>query len=118
VHDSGSPHHGVTIADPEMVVLESDPYRRLSYTWHNFTDELAPKIGLEGERLARMRAEQRSRVAFEIEETEHGVRLTAMHGGFEPGSAVLEGISGGWPIVVSRLKTLLETEDADLALRG
>ena len=28
---------GVTIASPEMVVLESEPYRRLSYTWHTFT---------------------------------------------------------------------------------
>src|SRR4051794_33281020 len=26
-----------TIADPEQVVLEADPYRRLSYTWHTFT---------------------------------------------------------------------------------
>ena len=30
-------NHGVRIADPEQVVLESDPYRRLSYTWHTFT---------------------------------------------------------------------------------
>src|SRR5688500_18373556 len=41
----GSPmtwhHYGITIADPEQVVLESDPYRRLSYTWHTFTPELA-----------------------------------------------------------------------------
>jgi hypothetical protein len=27
----------VTIAHREQVVLESDPYRRLSYTWHTFT---------------------------------------------------------------------------------
>jgi uncharacterized protein YndB with AHSA1/START domain len=25
------------IADPEQVVLESEPFRRLSYTWHTFT---------------------------------------------------------------------------------
>ena len=31
---------GVTIDSPEMVVLESEPYRRLSYTWHDFTPEL------------------------------------------------------------------------------
>lgn len=113
----GSPmiwhHHGVTIADPAQVVLESDPYRRLSYTWHSIPDELAAKVGLEGEFLARMRAEQRSRVTFEIEETEHGVKLTVLHDGLVAGGAVLESISGGWPIVVSRLKTLLETTDAD-----
>src|ERR1700736_5952681 len=33
--------HGVRIADPGQVVLESEPYRRLSFTWHNFTPELA-----------------------------------------------------------------------------
>src|ERR687885_1873149 len=32
---------GVTIDDPEQVVLESEPYRRLSYTWHTLTPELA-----------------------------------------------------------------------------
>ena len=28
---------GVRIANPEQVVLEADPPRRLSYTWHTFT---------------------------------------------------------------------------------
>ena len=45
----GSPvtwnNHGVLISDPESVVLESDPYRRLSYTWHTMTPELAEKFG-------------------------------------------------------------------------
>jgi hypothetical protein len=26
---------------PEQLVLESDPYRRLSYTWHTFSPEWA-----------------------------------------------------------------------------
>jgi DNA-binding transcriptional ArsR family regulator len=30
---------GVQIADPAQVVLESEPYRRLAYTWHTFTPE-------------------------------------------------------------------------------
>jgi hypothetical protein len=30
----------VVIDDPAQVVLESDPYRRLSYTWHTFTPEV------------------------------------------------------------------------------
>jgi hypothetical protein len=37
------------------------------------------------------------------------VKLTVVHDGFEPGSAVLEGVSGGWPRVLSDLKSLLET---------
>ena len=105
---------GVTIVDPEQVVLESDPYRRLSYTWHNFTDELAEKVGFDDGFLARVRAEQRSRVTFDIEDTEHGVKLTVLHDGLQPGGALLEGISGGWPVIVSKLKTQLETEDADV----
>ena len=37
---------GVTIADPEQVVLEADPPRRLSYTWHTFSPELAESLDL------------------------------------------------------------------------
>ena len=33
-------NHGVTIDDPEQVVLEPDPFPRLAYTWHTFTPEL------------------------------------------------------------------------------
>src|SRR3954452_23526264 len=59
---------GVTIADREQVVLESEPYRRLSYTWHKFTPELAAAIDVDEERQAHIAAEQRSKVTFEIEE--------------------------------------------------
>ena len=52
----GSPvtwnNHGVLISDPESVVLESDPYRRLSYTWHAMTPELAEKFGWDQEFVA------------------------------------------------------------------
>jgi hypothetical protein len=52
-------------------------------------------------------------VAFDIEDGEHGVvKLTVVHDGFEPGSSVLQGISDGWPAVLSSLKTLLETGSA------
>ena len=37
------------------------------------------------------------------------VKLTVVHDGFAPGSAVLEGVRGGWPAVIASLKTLLET---------
>ena len=37
------------------------------------------------------------------------MKLTVVHDGFEPGSAVLQGVSGGWPAVISALKTLVET---------
>ena len=103
-------HHGITIAHPEQVVLESDPYRRLSYTWHTFTPELAEvHEELSDEVLARAAVEARSKVTFEIEPLDELCKLTVVHDGFEPGSTVLELVSGGWPRVLSELKTLLET---------
>ncbi|HTU85455.1 MAG TPA: metalloregulator ArsR/SmtB family transcription factor [Solirubrobacteraceae bacterium] len=104
---------GVTMADPEQVILESEPYRRLSYTWHTFTPEwrevVRERIGFPEEFLERVAAEPRSRVTFEIEELGELVKLTVVHDGFEPGSAVLATISQGWPHILSNLKTLLET---------
>jgi uncharacterized protein YndB with AHSA1/START domain/DNA-binding transcriptional ArsR family regulator len=100
---------GVTIASPEMVVLESEPYRRLSYTWHTFTPELAEKVGFTGEFQATVAAEPRSKVTFELEPAGPLVKLTVVHDGFEPGSLVLSSVSQGWPAILSNLKTLLET---------
>ncbi len=100
---------GMTIADPAQVVLESEPYRRLTYTWHTFTPEWARAHGLSDEFLTRVTSERRSKVTFDIEPFGQMVRLTVVHDDFEPGSAVLESISQGWPRVLSGLKTLLET---------
>jgi DNA-binding transcriptional ArsR family regulator/uncharacterized protein YndB with AHSA1/START domain len=103
-------NHGVTIADPEQVVLESEPYRRLSYTWHTFTPELGEvHEHLTEEVLAKAADEARSTVTFEIEPLGELCKLTVVHDGFEPGSTVMELVSGGWPRVLSDLKTLLET---------
>jgi uncharacterized protein YndB with AHSA1/START domain/DNA-binding transcriptional ArsR family regulator len=102
-------NHGVTIADPEQVVLESEPFRRLSYTWHTFTPKLAEALELSDEVLAKAAGEGRSKVTFEIEPLDELCKLTVVHDGFEPESTVLGLISGGWPHVLSDLKTLLET---------
>jgi uncharacterized protein YndB with AHSA1/START domain len=101
---------GLIVSDPEQVILESDPYRRLSYTWHTITPEWAVEVGMDEATAEVWRAEPRSRVAFDIEDVGHGtVKLTVVHDGFETGSAVLQGVSEGWPAVLSSLKTLLET---------
>lgn len=47
--------------------------------------------------------------AFDIEQLGDYVRLTVVHDGFAPDSAVLPGISEGWPLLMSSLKSLLET---------
>jgi uncharacterized protein YndB with AHSA1/START domain len=38
---------GVTTVDPVQVVLESDPFRRLAYTWHTLTPEWAEAVGVD-----------------------------------------------------------------------
>jgi uncharacterized protein YndB with AHSA1/START domain len=102
---------GLVVSDPEQVILESDPYTRLAYTWHTITPQWAVEVGMDEATAAVWRAEPRSTVAFDIEDVGHGsVKLTVVHDGFEPGSAVLQGISDGWPAVLSSLKTLLETD--------
>jgi DNA-binding transcriptional ArsR family regulator/uncharacterized protein YndB with AHSA1/START domain len=100
---------GVVVADPAQVVLESEPGRRLSYTWHSFTPEWAAAYDFSEEDRARLAAEPRSKVTFEIEPMGEYVRLRVVHDGFEPDSEVLSSVSEGWPMVVSSLKSLLET---------
>jgi uncharacterized protein YndB with AHSA1/START domain/DNA-binding transcriptional ArsR family regulator len=100
---------GVRIADPEQVVLESEPYRRLSYTWHTFTPEFAAKFELSDEVMEKATGEKRSKVTFEIEPVGEMVKLTVIHDDFEPDSVVLESVSQGWPELLSSLKSLLET---------
>jgi uncharacterized protein YndB with AHSA1/START domain/DNA-binding transcriptional ArsR family regulator len=100
---------GFTVADPAQVVLESDPYRRLAYSWHTFAPELAEALDLTAEVRERVAAERRSKVSFELEPLGQLVKLTVVHDGFEPGSVVASMVSQGWPSVLSNLKTLLET---------
>ncbi|MGR6912685.1 ArsR/SmtB family transcription factor [[Actinomadura] parvosata] len=100
---------GVTMKDPEQVVLESEPGRRLAYTWHTFTPEFARVAGFSADELDSLMNDPRSAVSFDIEQQGEQVKLTVTHGGFGPGSAVRKGVSGGWPQILSSLKTLLET---------
>ena len=101
---------GLVIADPEQVVLESDPYRRLAYTWHTFTPEHRERLG--DETFAKVSSERRSRVAFDIEPVGEMVKLTVIHDDFEPGSTAATMVRNGWPVFLSSLKTLLETGQA------
>jgi uncharacterized protein YndB with AHSA1/START domain len=75
-------------------VLESSPPRWLVLTWASPADAA--------------REDKHSRVTFEIEPVRGVVRLTVTHDGLEPDSEMLEGITDGWPKVLSSLKSLLE----------
>jgi uncharacterized protein YndB with AHSA1/START domain len=77
-------------------VVESNPPRRLVFTWAR------PNEAEDGSK--------HSRVAIDIEPLGDGlVRLTVAHEDLERDPQMLAGISGGWPKVLSNLKTLLET---------
>jgi uncharacterized protein YndB with AHSA1/START domain len=80
-------------------VLEADRPRRLSYTFHHVTHEAARK-------------ERPSRVTFVLEAHGKLTKLTLTHEDFAEGSIVLDGISKGWPAIMSSLKSLLETGTA------
>jgi uncharacterized protein YndB with AHSA1/START domain len=102
---------GLPITDPEQVVVEADPCRRLSYTWHTFTPEWAGSLDLTDDARDRLAAEPRSKVTFEIEPLGEQVKLTVIHDELEPGGMTGSLISQGWPRVLANLKTLLETGD-------
>jgi hypothetical protein len=65
-------------------VLESDLYRRLAYSWHTFTPELAEALQLTDEARERIATEQPSKVTFEIEPLGDLVKLTVVHDGSSP----------------------------------
>jgi len=76
-------------------VLESDPPRRLVISWASESQQDDP--------------EQYSRVTFDIEPRDDMVKLTVTHDQLQPASGMLNGISKGWPLVLSSLKSFLET---------
>ena len=53
-----------------------------------------------------------SRVTFDIEPYEDMVKLTVTHEDLEPGSSMDTGIRKGWSMVLSSLKSFLETGEA------
>ncbi|MGA2012994.1 MAG: metalloregulator ArsR/SmtB family transcription factor [Solirubrobacteraceae bacterium] len=100
---------GLAIADPDQVVLESDPYRHLSYTWQTHSPEWTQALSFTEEARRRLAAEPRSKVTFEIESLGDHVKLTVIHDDLLPGGLTGSLISNGWPRVLANLKTLLET---------
>jgi uncharacterized protein YndB with AHSA1/START domain len=86
-------------ADIVGKVIESTPGRRLVISWARPAEADDDS--------------KHSRVAFDIEPYVDGlVRLTVTHADLERDPQMLAGVSGGWPKVLSNLKTLLETGHA------
>jgi uncharacterized protein YndB with AHSA1/START domain len=79
-------------------VLEAEEPRRLVLRWRN---EWRPELTAEGY----------SSCAFEIEPADGVVKLTVHHSIDREASELINAVSGGWPRILSNLKTLLETDE-------
>jgi uncharacterized protein YndB with AHSA1/START domain len=91
-YESPHPGAGITIAEGEN--LEVDPPRRLVQSFNAlWSDDV--------------KAEGTSRVTWEIEPVGDSCRLTVTHDQLREGAN--DELYGGWPMILSGLKTLLET---------
>jgi uncharacterized protein YndB with AHSA1/START domain len=82
----------------EGKVLIAEPPKRLAYTW----DPCSPEA----------KRERTSRVTFDLEPRCNVIKLTVTHDNLDEGGKTLRDISGGWPMVIASLKSLLETGHA------
>jgi uncharacterized protein YndB with AHSA1/START domain len=79
-------------------VIEYLPSRRLVISWAFPQDEA--------------REDKHSRVTIDVTLHHDVTRLMLTHEGLEPGSDMEKGIIEGWPMVLSSLKSLMETGHA------
>jgi uncharacterized protein YndB with AHSA1/START domain len=77
-------------------IVEIDPPSRLVLKWRN---EFRPELKFEGY----------SRCVVELEPVAGAVKLTITHAVDRAESKLIEAVSGGWPRILSNLKSLLET---------
>jgi uncharacterized protein YndB with AHSA1/START domain len=95
----GSPWK-LTFADGRVAdtgeILEAEPPNRLVIKWRN---EWKPELKEEGDSICTM----------EIEPADGAVKLTITHSIDKKNAKFIEAVSGGWPKVLSNLKSLLET---------
>lgn len=77
-------------------VLQADRPRRLSYTFHHVLNEAARK-------------EPPTRVTFVLEQFGELVKLTLTHEDFAEDNVIIDGISKGWPAIMSSVKSMLES---------
>ena len=77
-------------------IVEADPPRRLVIRWQH---QSKPELKAEGE----------SRCTMELERVGTAVKLSITHTIERERSKMIEAVSGGWPKVLSNLKSLLET---------
>jgi len=77
-------------------IIESDPPRRLVIRWQHQDN---PELKAEGD----------SRCTMELESSGTAVKLSITHTIEREPSKLIGAVSGGWPMIISNLKSLLET---------
>ena len=77
-------------------IVEAEPPRRLVIRWQN---QSKPELKAEGASLCTM----------ELERSGAAVKLSITHTIEREPSKLIDAVSGGWPKVISNLKSLLET---------
>ena len=77
-------------------IVAAEPPRRLVIRWHNRNK---PELEAEGDSLCTM----------ELEPSGSAVKLSVTHTIERERSKLIDAVSGGWPKVISNLKSLLET---------
>jgi uncharacterized protein YndB with AHSA1/START domain len=77
-------------------VLEIERPRKIVLKWRN---EFRPELKAVGY----------TQCTFEIEAADEVTKLTVIHEAPAGGEAMIEAVSQGWPMILSSLKTLLET---------
>jgi uncharacterized protein YndB with AHSA1/START domain len=82
-------------------IIEADPPRRLVIKWQN---QFKPELKAEGPSICTM----------EIEPSGTATKLSITHAIDVERSKFIEAVSGGWPKIVSNLKSALETGSAVL----
>ncbi len=80
-------------------ILEIDPPRRLVLSWHC---EFKPELKAEGDSV----------MTYELEPDGELVKLTVRHEMDLPESKLISAVSNGWPLILSSLKSLLETGES------
>jgi uncharacterized protein YndB with AHSA1/START domain len=80
-------------------VVEIDPPRRLVLKWRN---EFKPE----------MKAEGYSRMTCELEPQGEMVKLSVLHEMDKRDSKFIQAVSNGWPLILSSLKSLVETGES------
>jgi uncharacterized protein YndB with AHSA1/START domain len=85
-------------------ILEFDPPEKLVLKWRN---ELFPEMTAEGY----------SRMTYTIEQQNETVKFTVTHLMEKGESKFIQAVSNGWPIILSSLKSLLETGESIVMTR-